>query len=327
MPQALAARLAQVPLCADFAPAAREALARLGSVETLAPGATLIRQGRPADAGFALLEGELDICRRLPGGGELALGTLVAPALVGELGLVAEVPRTADVRARGAASVLRWDRRLLAAACLVHDETALAFARRVVRRIAELDAALLARLAEAASAPPARPAPQIAGARDRPFDHAAFLALLKPCQGMDAALRVALVAATEVRELAAGERVYAAGSPVDGVALVLRGALELRPADERCAALQILGPGAFAGLPAALLGGSHAVSCYAREHGVLRWLAKERFDALYLAPERLGLALREAVAGFVADTALVLSNRLAQQQGLRRAQALLARQA
>ncbi|MGE3772367.1 MAG: cyclic nucleotide-binding domain-containing protein [Gammaproteobacteria bacterium] len=325
MPHAPAARLAQVPLCADFAPAAREALAQLGSVHALAPGATLIRQGRPADAGFALLDGELELRRRLPGGGELDLGTLTAPALVGELGLVAaEVPRTADVRARGAATVLRWDRALITAACRVHDATALSFTRRIVARIAELDAALLARIAEAASA--SLPAPARPAAADPPFDHAAFLALLKPWQDMDAATREEVLALTEIRELAPGACVYAAGTPVDGIALVLRGALELRPADARCVSLQILGPGAFAGLPAALLGASHTVGCHAREQSVVRWLAKDRFDALYFARDRLGLALRDAVAGFVADTALVLSNRLAQQVGLRRAQALLARQ-
>lgn len=320
---AAASRLGELPLCADLAPAALAALARLATSVSLAPGATLIRQGRQADAGFALLDGELDIVRRLPGGGELSLGRLTAPALVGELGLVADVRRTADVRARSAVTVLRWERRLLEAACALQEPAALDFTRRVVTGIAELDARLLTRIADtvapAAVVMPRRPSV----ANDPPFDHAGFFALLKPCQGLDATLREALLAATTPHELAPDEALYAAGSACDGIAIVLRGALELRPADGTATTLQILGPGAFAGLPSALIGPAQAVACHAREQSIVRRLSQARFEALYAASDRLGLALRGAVAGFVADSALALSNRLAQLIGLGRAQALL----
>lgn len=319
-----ATRLGELPLCAGLAPAALAALARLATPMNLDAGASLIRQGRQADAGFALLDGELDIVRRLPGGGELPLGQLTAPALVGELGLVADVRRTADVRARSAVTVLRWERRLLEAACALQESAALEFTRRVVTGIADLDARLLARIA--ATVTPVAPVSTVVRptAHEAPFDHAGFFALLKPCQALDPALREALLAATTARALAPDEALYAAGSAPDGIAIVLRGALELRPADGTATTLQILGPGALAGLPSALVGGAHAVACHAREQSIVRSLPQARFEALYAAGDRLGLALRAAVAGFVADSALALSNRLAQLIGLRRAQALLA---
>lgn len=329
MPLDLATLLARVPVCEDFAPAARAGLARFGTIVTLAPGANLIRQGRAADAVFALLDGELEIRRRLPGGGELALGNLLAPALVGELGFVVAARRTADVRARGAVTVMRWERRLLDAACTLQDATALEFTQRVVARIAALGVQLLERIgAEADTAPITSriPAPPPA-VPDAPFEHAMFFALLDPFQGLDAALRDALLAMTEARSHRAGERLQAAGDTSDGIVIVVRGALELRPPDGRPLSLQILGPGALAGLPAILLDMPHSVSCHAREQSEVRWLSRATFAALYTGSDRLGLVLRAIVAAAVAGTALALSNRLAQYVGLHRAQAVLARRA
>ena len=324
----LAAQLALLPPCADLLPSACEALAALAVPMRLAAGETLIHQGRTADGGYALLAGNLEISRRLAGGGAVALAVLSAPALVGELGLVADVRRTADVRARSAVTLLRWDRALLDAACALGDDAATRFARRVVAHIGEWNARLMDRIAETAPAGASGPLGLAPRRAEPAFDHAAFLALLKPFREMDRGTRDALLAATHELELGPGETLYGAGAAADGIAFVLRGALELRPADDRLTTVQILGPGAIAGLPTALGGGRalHAVSCHAREQSVLRRLSQGDFDRLYTAGDRTGRALGAAIAGAVADGALALSNRYAQLVGLRRAQSLLARQ-
>jgi CRP-like cAMP-binding protein len=323
----VAARLAALPLCADFSPAACAALARLAVEETLADGAPLIRQGRPATSAYALLDGELAVERRLPGGGHLPLARLTGPALVGELGLLADVRRTADVRANGRTHVLRWERRLLDAACALGDASARTFIERVVAQVAALNARLLAQIAERSTpaspcATPADPAPA-----EPPFDHLRYAALLKPFEALDETTRAALLDATDAQGLAPGEVLYAGGSPVDGIAFVLRGALEVRPRDGTAITLQVLGPGALAGLPDVLLGKTHAVSCHAREHSMVRRLPQARFTEIYGAHDARGLALRAAVATAIADSALALSNRLAQRVGLERVQALLLRDA
>ncbi len=71
----------------------------------------------------------------------------------------------------------------------------------------------------------------------------------------------------------------------------------------------------------------HAVGCHAREYSLVLELSQAAFSACWAADDAPGLALRAAVAGSVADSALALSNRLAQLVGLQRAQTLLARQA
>lgn len=323
----VAARLAALPLCADLSAAACAALARLAVEETLADGTLLIRQGQPATSGYALLDGELAVERRLPGGGSLPLARLSAPTLVGELGLLADVRRTADVRAHGRIHVLRWERRLLDAACALGDASARTFIARVVAQVAALNARLMAQIGEHSTAASMVTTPADPISPEPPFDHLRYAALLKPFEALDGTTRAALLDATVARILAPGEVYYAGGSPVDGIAFVLRGALEVRPGDGTGTTLQILGPGALAGLPGVLLGKSHAVSCHAREHSVVRHLPQARFMQIYGAHDALGLALRAAVATAIADGAHALSNRLAQRVGLERVQALLLREA
>lgn len=323
----VAARLAGLPLCADLAPAACAALAQLGVEETLADGTLLIRQGQAAMSGYALLDGELAVERRLPGGGTLPLARLTSPALVGELGLLADVRRTADVRAHGRTHVLRWERRLLDAACALGDASARTFIERVVAQVAALNARLLAQIGERSIPASSVTAPADPAPAEPHFDHLRYAALLKPFEALDETTRAALLDATDAQGLAPGEVLHAGGSPVDGIAFVLRGALELRPRDSAATTLQVLGPGALAGLPDVLLGRTHAVSCHAREHSVVRRLPQTRFTQIYGAHDARGLALRAAVATAIADGALALSNRLAQRVGLERVQALLLREA
>jgi len=159
------------------------------------------------------------------------------------------------------------------------------------------------------------------------FDYRLFLPLLKPFQGLDASTLERLSANMRPRLIAAGDALLRGGEDAAGIAIVMRGALELRPLDGCLTSLQVLGPGSLCGLPAALDGGRHAVGCHAREYSLVLELSQAAFSACWAADDAPGLALRAAVAGSVADSALALSNRLAQLVGLQRAQTLLARQA
>jgi len=322
----LVARLAALPLATGLAADDMAALVRLGEVREVPAGCVLIRQGEVADGAYGLLAGELEICRSLPGGGELPLATLSAPEVVGEIGLVADVRRTANVRAAGPVTVFGVERRRYDAACRLQEPVARRLGDWIVRRIGALNTRLMQRIA--ATAPPGpwplRAVPAVAEAM---FDYRPFLLLLKPFQGLDAPTREGICRDMTPRMLAPGDTLFAGGEEAGGIAIVVRGALEMRPPDGRLTTLQILGPGSLCGLPAALDGARHVAACHAREHSLVLELSQAAFMAQAAASDAAGLALRAAVAASVADSALVLSNRLAQLIGLQRAQSLLARQA
>ena len=326
---ALIGRLAALPLCAGWPDHAVAALVRLGQMMRFEGQARLIRQGEPAGGAFVLLSGALDVYRSLPGGGELDLAHLAPPAIVGDIGLVAEVRRTANVRACGDVEAFCIERRLFRAACELGDPSAPRLAGETVARIGALNAQLMTQLAAALPGAPAADAVPTAAVRvdeEPDFDHRPFLPLLKPFQAMPPALCDAVNAWLTPRRLARGAALYRGGDAASGLAIVVRGALELRPADGRPQALLMLGPGAIAGLPAALAGAPHTVCCYAREHSLVLELSQAACAELETNDAPPALALRAAIAQSVADSALALGNRLAQQVGLQRAQSLLAQQ-
>ena len=77
------------------------------TVVTLAPGASAVRQGEPADAWYVVGRGQLEVVHHV-GASDVVLNTLGAGDTFGEIGLLQGTPRTATVRATGGgAEVLR----------------------------------------------------------------------------------------------------------------------------------------------------------------------------------------------------------------------------
>jgi MFS family permease len=110
--------LRSLPLFAELpAPAIEGLAAALRPVE-LSAGDTLIRQGDPGDAYFAIAAGELDA-----GQDGQWLGRYGRGEGVGEIALLRAVPRTATVVAHTAATVYQLDRDLFLTAVLGHAPT------------------------------------------------------------------------------------------------------------------------------------------------------------------------------------------------------------
>jgi phosphoserine phosphatase RsbU/P len=63
------------------------------------PAAALMRQGEPSACAMLILDGEVTVAAD-SSRGEIPVSTLKAPALVGELGSLARLPRSATARAR-----------------------------------------------------------------------------------------------------------------------------------------------------------------------------------------------------------------------------------
>ncbi len=97
------------PVLARLAPATVANLIQTGETVALRSGDILIRQGKSSDCAYLVLEGELEI-RVDTTHGEVPLAHASAGALIGEIGVFTDLPRTATVRAHGDARVLRLDR-------------------------------------------------------------------------------------------------------------------------------------------------------------------------------------------------------------------------
>jgi signal transduction histidine kinase len=82
------------------------ALAATSRSLDLAPGEVLMREGSPPDAMYVVTDGELEISRH-SSGADLLLNVCGPGDLIGELGVAHGRPRSATVRARGAARVQR----------------------------------------------------------------------------------------------------------------------------------------------------------------------------------------------------------------------------
>lgn len=95
---------------AVFAGLQAEVLSRLranAEIITFAPGEIILREGEPADAAWVLLEGDVQIFKARPGGAVSVLCKLHSGALLGEQGLLNDVPRGASARAHTTVRALR----------------------------------------------------------------------------------------------------------------------------------------------------------------------------------------------------------------------------
>ncbi len=101
--------LKQVPLFREVEPSRLKLLAFTSERVHFEAGQRFFSQGDAADAAYLILEGEVAVLLEGPQGA-VRLALLGADALVGEMGILADQPRSATVTAETAATVLRIDR-------------------------------------------------------------------------------------------------------------------------------------------------------------------------------------------------------------------------
>lgn len=88
----------------------RQALATILKLETYRPGQVVCREGDIGECCYFVVEGEVDVMKRLDGGGERSLATLREDAVFGHVALIDAGPRSATCRARTQLILLRLDR-------------------------------------------------------------------------------------------------------------------------------------------------------------------------------------------------------------------------
>src|SRR5262249_61644754 len=72
-------------------------------------GEVVIRQGDEPDRFYIVADGEVDVVRHTAEGADVRLATLRRGEVFGEIGILEETRRTADVRARSEVEVLALD--------------------------------------------------------------------------------------------------------------------------------------------------------------------------------------------------------------------------
>jgi CRP-like cAMP-binding protein len=98
--------LRRVPIFSEIEPAKLKLLAFMSERVGFDPGKQLMRQGDQADAAYLIIEGHADIILETSAG-PVTVATLGPNEIVGEMGILGNVPRAATVRAKDRLIALR----------------------------------------------------------------------------------------------------------------------------------------------------------------------------------------------------------------------------
>lgn len=98
--------LRRIPLFANIEPRRLKLLAFTSERLTFAPEQVLFRQGAEADAAYVIIDGQAEVLVDAPHGPVL-LAVVERNSIVGETGILCDVPRTATVKAVTALETLR----------------------------------------------------------------------------------------------------------------------------------------------------------------------------------------------------------------------------
>ena len=126
--------LAPLPIFARLDAASLRAVAERCRVAVFAAGDTIMREGEVSAFADMILSGEVDVFVDTPAG-PVNVATVGAPHIVGELGALAAMPRSASVVARTDLRVLRLDRDSLTSLTLEHPAMGVAIVAELGQRI------------------------------------------------------------------------------------------------------------------------------------------------------------------------------------------------
>lgn len=102
-------RLKRVPLFAKMEPAKLKLLAFTSDRMSFQAHQVLFHQGDDGDAAYVIMKGEADIVAETTGG-DIPLARVGENAIVGEIAILCEVPRTATVKAATQMDTLRIEK-------------------------------------------------------------------------------------------------------------------------------------------------------------------------------------------------------------------------
>ena len=101
--------LRRVPLFAQMDPAKLKLLAFTSERLSFRPQQTMFRQGDTGDAAYVLISGEASVLAETPQG-EVPVATVGQNAILGEIAILCDIPRTATVKASTEVEVLKIEK-------------------------------------------------------------------------------------------------------------------------------------------------------------------------------------------------------------------------
>jgi CRP-like cAMP-binding protein len=136
--------LRQVPMFRDIDPARLKLLAFTSERVQFAEGQRFFSQGDAADAAYVVLDGRADVSLDTPTG-QIKVAELGKNALVGEMGILSDSPRSATITAAEATSALRIDKRVFLELLTQFPQMSIAVMRELANRLERMNAQLVAR--------------------------------------------------------------------------------------------------------------------------------------------------------------------------------------
>jgi CRP-like cAMP-binding protein len=141
--------LGKVPMLKDFPMNDLAVLAGIAQLAEFDDGQVVLEQGERPRAAYLLINGNIEVKRRLPGGGSARICTLPEGSMFGTVALVDGLPRAASCTARGWTRVAEFQaddfRRLMNSTSPLGIRFQLAVVRQIIRdmrtttkRLAEL---------------------------------------------------------------------------------------------------------------------------------------------------------------------------------------------
>lgn len=135
--------LRQVPMFREMDPARLKLLAFTSERVQFAQGQRFFSQGDAADAAYVILNGKADVALTTPNG-EIKVAELGQNALVGEMGILSDQPRSASIIASETTIALRLDKRVFLELLTQFPQMALAVMREIAKRLERTNAQLVA---------------------------------------------------------------------------------------------------------------------------------------------------------------------------------------
>ncbi|MBM1170976.1 Crp/Fnr family transcriptional regulator [Microvirga arabica] len=135
--------LRQVPMFRDVDPARLKLLAFTSERVQFAGGQRFFSQGDPSDAAYVILDGRANVLLNTPGG-DIQVAELGSNALVGEMGILSDTPRSATIMAAEPTTALRIDKRVFLELLAQFPQMSLAIMRELAKRLERTNAQLVA---------------------------------------------------------------------------------------------------------------------------------------------------------------------------------------
>ena len=130
--------LRQVPMFRDIDPARLKLLAFTSERVNFAEGQKFFQQGDAADAAYVVLQGKADVTIDSPGG-DIKVAELGQNAIVGEMGILSDSPRSATIVAAAPTTALRIDKRVFLELLTQFPQMSIAVMRELASRLEKMN--------------------------------------------------------------------------------------------------------------------------------------------------------------------------------------------